>query len=86
MPPEYADSGTISPTFDVFSLGVITIGIMDGKAGNLHRYEMPRQEFVDRVMKNILHIMNRCLQFHRIVYFHSVQPIFLILFYNFAGN
>lgn len=53
MPPEYANSGgEVSPTFDVFSLGVIIIRILDGNSGNSRRYEMPRQEFIDRVTNN----------------------------------
>lgn len=52
MPPEFAKSGHVSPTFDVFSLGVIIIRIMDGNEGNSRRFEMPPQQFIDRVTNN----------------------------------
>jgi len=52
MPPEFANGGHVSSTFDVFSLGVIIIRILDGNKGNSRRFEMPRQQFINRVTKN----------------------------------
>lgn len=87
MPPEYANHGYVSPTFDAFSFGVIIIRIVDGNKGNCRRSEMPRQQFIDRVrlyreqMSLIFHIMCYVLRF-----FTSARPIFLILYDNIAGN
>ncbi|XP_066356732.1 cysteine-rich receptor-like protein kinase 44 isoform X2 [Miscanthus floridulus] len=52
MPPEYINSGDISRKFDVFSLGVIIIRIMDGNDGNSRRFDMPREQFIEFVANN----------------------------------
>jgi len=49
MPPEYINSGDISRKFDVFSLGVIIIRILDGNDGNSRRFDMPREQFIEFV-------------------------------------
>ncbi|XP_066356160.1 cysteine-rich receptor-like protein kinase 44 isoform X2 [Miscanthus floridulus] len=52
MPPEYIDTGAISPKFDVFSLGVIIIKIIAGNAGYSCCYKMPSTEFIELVTEN----------------------------------
>lgn len=49
MPPEYIRDGAISKKFDVFSLGVIIIKIMDGINGMYHCSKMPPEQFIQLV-------------------------------------
>jgi len=49
MPPEYINSGDISPKFDVFSLGIIIIKIMAGNTGYSRSVEMPPEQFIELV-------------------------------------
>lgn len=53
MPPEFANSGHISGKYDVFSLGVLIINVMDGKRGLTNYREKSPEEFVNHVcMRN----------------------------------
>ncbi|CAO2183595.1 unnamed protein product, partial [Urochloa humidicola] len=52
MPPEYIDRKTISPKFDVFSLGVIIIQMMAGKDGYFDSAETPPEKFIKLVHGN----------------------------------
>ena len=56
MPPEYIRDGAVSKKFDVFSLGVIIIKIMDGINGMYHCSKMPPEQFIQLVRKIVLHI------------------------------
>ncbi|KAJ1261788.1 hypothetical protein BS78_09G057600 [Paspalum vaginatum] len=49
MAPEFIMRCIISKKFDVFSLGVIIIKIMDGNEGNCDLREMPPEQFVEHV-------------------------------------
>ncbi|RLN03372.1 hypothetical protein C2845_PM13G06850 [Panicum miliaceum] len=49
MPPEYIHDGAISKKFDVFSLGVVIIKIMDGINGMYHSSKMPPEQFIQLV-------------------------------------
>lgn len=51
MPPEYIHRQTISPKFDVFSLGVIIIRMMAGKKGYFDCVDTPPEEFIKLVRK-----------------------------------
>ncbi|VAI93126.1 receptor-like serine/threonine-protein kinase SD1-7 [Triticum dicoccoides] len=51
MPPEYIDDNLISMKFDVFSLGVIIIKIMDGNMGRSRCSEMGSEPFIEFVCK-----------------------------------
>ncbi|XBI42706.1 hypothetical protein VPH35_107560 [Triticum aestivum] len=52
MPPEYIDEFDISSKFDVYSLGAIIIGIMDGENGHSHFSEMGAEKFTGNVIAN----------------------------------
>ncbi|CAM0885753.1 unnamed protein product [Alopecurus aequalis] len=52
MPPEYVDSGFISKTFDVFSLGVVILKIISGNKGYYRCYEMSAEDFTNNVIGN----------------------------------
>ncbi|WVZ97774.1 hypothetical protein U9M48_043287 [Paspalum notatum var. saurae] len=52
MPPEYINSGDISPKFDVFSLGIIIIKIMAGNTGYSRSVEMPPEQFIELVAQD----------------------------------
>lgn len=49
MPPEYIEKKHITEMFDVFSLGVIIIEIMEGPKARSKLLEMPSQEFIELV-------------------------------------
>lgn len=49
MPPEFVDSGSVSKKFDVFSLGVIIIKLMDGNNGRSRSSEMSTEQFMEHV-------------------------------------
>lgn len=53
MPPEYVDNGSVSKKYDVFSLGVIIIKVMDGNMGRTRSAEMDAEQFTEHVRKNI---------------------------------
>lgn len=53
MPPEYIKQGKISEKFDVFSLGVIIIGIMTGPEGYSKQSDMSSQDFIEQVRQVI---------------------------------
>jgi hypothetical protein len=86
MPPEYINSGDISRKFDVFSLGVIIIRIMDGNDGNSRRFDMPREQFIEFVRNRdvFFHIVILCVML--CITFMCMHPIFLILSANFSGS
>ncbi|CAL4979963.1 unnamed protein product [Urochloa decumbens] len=52
MPPEYVDSGSVSKKFDVFSLGVIIMKLMDGNMGRTRHSEMGNEKFIEHVCEN----------------------------------
>ncbi|KAJ1269887.1 hypothetical protein BS78_06G012700 [Paspalum vaginatum] len=52
MPPEYIRDGAISKKFDVFSLGVMIIKMMDGNSGNSRRHQMSSEQFTELVSRN----------------------------------
>ena len=53
MPPEFGKSGHISSKYDVFSLGVLIINVMDGNRGLTRYREMRTEQFVNHVcMRN----------------------------------
>ena len=53
MPPEFGNSGHISSKYDVFSLGVLIINVMDGNRGLTRYREMSAEQFVNHVcMRN----------------------------------
>nr|XP_025877485.1 mannose/glucose-specific lectin-like [Oryza sativa Japonica Group] len=52
MPPEYIEKKHITEMFDVFSLGVIIIEIMEGPKARSKLLEMPSQEFIELVHEN----------------------------------
>ncbi|TKW15106.1 hypothetical protein SEVIR_5G209500v4 [Setaria viridis] len=52
MPPEYIHRQTISPKFDVFSLGVIIIRMMAGTKGYFDCVDTPPEEFIKLVHGN----------------------------------
>ncbi|XP_066356782.1 cysteine-rich receptor-like protein kinase 44 isoform X2 [Miscanthus floridulus] len=49
MPPEYVDNGSVSKKYDVFSLGVIIIKVMDGNMGRTRSAEMDAKQFTEHV-------------------------------------
>jgi len=51
MPPEYVDSGFVSKKFDVFSLGVIIIKLLDGNLGRTRSSQMSTEQYVQHVRK-----------------------------------
>uniref|UniRef100_R7WDX1 non-specific serine/threonine protein kinase n=1 Tax=Aegilops tauschii TaxID=37682 RepID=R7WDX1_AEGTA len=51
LPPEYIHNNLISNKFDIFSLGVVIIKIMAGRAGYFNSAEMPSREFTDLVQE-----------------------------------
>ena len=51
MPPEYVDNGSVSKKYDVFSLGVIIIKVMDGNMGRTRSAEMDAEQFTEHVRK-----------------------------------
>ena len=51
MPPEYVDNGSVSKKYDVFSLGVIIIKVMDGNMGRTRSAEMDAKQFTEHVRK-----------------------------------
>ncbi|KAL6639788.1 hypothetical protein ACP70R_022610 [Stipagrostis hirtigluma subsp. patula] len=51
-PPEYIDRKMISKKFDIFSLGVVMIKIIAGRAGYSKSFEMSPQLFLELVHKN----------------------------------
>ena len=53
VPPEYIEKGKISDKFDVFSLGVIIIGIITGPDGYSKHSEMSSQDIAEQVRKVI---------------------------------
>jgi hypothetical protein len=51
VPPEYIDSSLVSPKFDVFSMGVLILQIMDGNLGRTRFTDMGHDKFIDFVRK-----------------------------------
>jgi hypothetical protein len=51
MPPEYVDSGFVSKKFDVFSLGVIIIKLLDGNLGRTRSSQMSTEQYIQHVRK-----------------------------------
>ncbi|KAJ1276107.1 hypothetical protein BS78_05G188700 [Paspalum vaginatum] len=49
MPPEYINDAYVSKKFDVYSLGVIIIKIMDGNKGRSRLSEMGNEKFIEFV-------------------------------------
>ncbi|KAF7074947.1 hypothetical protein CFC21_079756 [Triticum aestivum] len=52
LPPEYIRNYLISSKFDIFSLGVVIIKIMAGRAGYYKSAEMSSHEFINVVQEN----------------------------------
>lgn len=52
MPPEYVDSGFVSKKFDVFSLGVIIIKLLDGNLGRTRSSQMSTEQYIQHVCEN----------------------------------
>lgn len=53
MPPEFLRSGCITTKFDVFSLGVLIIKLMDGNMGWTRSIEMSPELFIEHVCTKI---------------------------------
>lgn len=49
MPPEYVETAYVSKKFDVFSLGVIIIKLMDGDKGHTRFVDMGTEQFTKHV-------------------------------------
>jgi len=49
MPPEFIDRAEIAPTYDIFSLGVIILDIVAGKALCFERTNIPSKRFIENV-------------------------------------
>uniref|UniRef100_A0ACD5ZDR4 Uncharacterized protein n=1 Tax=Avena sativa TaxID=4498 RepID=A0ACD5ZDR4_AVESA len=52
LPPEYIKKSLISNKFDIFSLGVVIIKIMAGRAGYFNSAEISSREFINLVLEN----------------------------------
>ncbi|WVZ50796.1 hypothetical protein U9M48_002019 [Paspalum notatum var. saurae] len=52
MPPEYINDAFVSKKFDVFSLGVIIMKIMDGNKNRSRLSEMGKEKFIEFVCQN----------------------------------
>ncbi|KAM0913778.1 hypothetical protein ACQ4PT_011948 [Festuca glaucescens] len=63
LPPEYICNNLVSNKFDIYSLGVVIIKIMAGRAGYFNCAEMSSEEFTNLVQENwtnrILETSNR---------------------------
>jgi hypothetical protein len=87
MPPEYINNGDVSRKFDVFSLGVVIIRIMDGNDGNSRRFHMPREQFIEFVRnRDIFFILLYYVLCCVLLLYICMHPIFLILSANFSGS
>jgi hypothetical protein len=58
MPPEYRDDGSISKKYDVFSLGVIIMKIVDGNEAYSHykNSKLPHKQFVEHASNYSIYI------------------------------
>jgi len=52
IPPEFISHNLISSKFDIYSLGVVIIKIMAGRAGYISILDMSSQEFINLVQEN----------------------------------
>uniref|UniRef100_A0A453T3H7 non-specific serine/threonine protein kinase n=2 Tax=Aegilops tauschii subsp. strangulata TaxID=200361 RepID=A0A453T3H7_AEGTS len=77
LPPEYICNNLISNKFDIFSLGVVIIKIMAGRAGYFNSANMSSQEFSNVVRERVIFIEIIC------TYFISNTSVILI-YYHFS--